>query len=86
MHIDLNDNPISGATTVPANNLALELVTTVTSLKLDGISIYFGDYNAVAMNTASNWLKLLLNTIRNNTQNTKLIIVLIIPPQFVPQL
>lgn len=56
----------------------------MTSLQLDGISLYFGDYNAVAMNMASNWLKLLLKTIRNNNKNRKIIIVLIIPPQFVP--
>jgi hypothetical protein len=36
------------------------------------------------MNTASDWLNSLLTTIRSSTQNRQLLIVLILPPQFVP--
>jgi hypothetical protein len=84
MHLDLTDSPISGYSPVAASVLAQQLISAVTSLQLDGISILFGDYYAVAMRTASEWLDSLLTAIRSSTPNQQLIIVLILPPQFVP--
>lgn len=56
MHVDLTGNPASGNTSIAANALAQQIVTTSTMLQLDGISIYFGDYNAVKIGIASDWL------------------------------
>lgn len=69
MHVQLVNCPISGSVPVSAGSLAQEIVTTVTELQLDGISIQFADYNAVKQNTASDWLETLLRNIRANTQN-----------------
>jgi hypothetical protein len=55
------------------------------SSQLDGVSIEFSDYHAVAKGTASDWLNTLLSTLRSSIGNKT--IVLIIPstfPLFIP--
>lgn len=86
MHVDLENFPVSGPVPASPASLAQQLVTTATELQLDGISLYFTDYNAVKDNTASDWLETVLRYIKTNTQNTDMVTVLIIPPTFVSRM
>lgn len=66
MHVNLRF-PVSSSPAVSSTSLGQEIVTTLNSFQLDGVSITFSDHNAVKANTASDWLWSLLNYIKTNT-------------------
>jgi hypothetical protein len=74
-----NEAPISDLR-LSANKVAQNIVNVLQTTQLDGVSIEFQDYFAVADGTASDWLFTLISTIRQQAPSK--IIVLIIPPVF----
>jgi hypothetical protein len=74
-----NEAPISVAN-MSTDVLARNIINVLSATQLDGVSIEFCDYHAVAQGTASSWLNSLLSTLRQSIGNK--IIVLIIPPVF----
>lgn len=74
-----NSAPIS-MDQVPATNIAANIANVLSATQLDGVSIEFSDYHAVASGSASLWLQTLLSNLRNLVGNK--IIVLIIPSTF----
>ncbi len=75
-----NEAPISELNVSPST-LAQSIANVLEGTQLDGVSIEFGDYHAVAKGTASEWLSTLLSNLKKRIGNK--IIALIIPPTFV---
>ena len=78
-----NEAPVS-ATKINPDTLAQNIINVLKASRLDGVSIEFSDYHAVAKGTASNWLNSLLSALK--TQMDSIVIVLIIPPTFVTRI
>ena len=64
-----------------ASVVAQNLIATVIASQLDGVSIEFNDFQAVATGTASDWLSQLLSQLRQGLPKKK--IILIIPVTFI---